>query len=117
MGDLFAADRVTGSIGWREVPVPVPSRYVGHSHGYRRPAPPEILRYRFWDSDRAWDRYILCSRHHGHISGMAVHGNHAPDNARPVMDTDLSPPIFLSVHLWLLQRKRSEEAAEPEKSS
>jgi hypothetical protein len=48
---------------------------------------------------------------------MAVHGNHAPDNARPVMDTDLSPPLFLSVPLWLLQRKRSEEAAEPEKSS
>ena len=78
--------------------------------GHRLNALPEIPRYRFLDSDRAWDRYLAAGL--GNVYEMAVHGNHAPDNARPVMYIDLFYPIFIIVLLWLLQRQRHEESGE-----
>ena len=41
---------------------------------------------------------------------MVVNGNYAPNNAGPVMYIDLFYPVFLLVLLWLLQKKKSEEA-------
>jgi hypothetical protein len=40
-----------------------------------------------------------------------AHGDYSPNNAGPVMYIDLFYPVVLIVLLWLMQRKRSEEAA------
>ena len=118
MGHLFAADRVAGSIGWpagnpfqREVGIwDTAMGFVGLL----------CLKFRdtgFWTATVLGIGIFSVAAGLGHVYEMTVHGNYAPNNAGPVMYIDLFYPIILVLLLWLLQRKRSEEAGEPEKSS
>jgi hypothetical protein len=112
MGHLFVADKVAESIGW---PVGSPfQREVGMWDAAMGIVGLLCLKFRdtgFWTATVLGAGIFSVSAGLGHVYEMVVNGNYAPNNAGPVMYMDLFYPVFLIVLLWLLHRKRSEEAA------
>ncbi|RPI39983.1 MAG: hypothetical protein EHM53_03655 [Methanoregulaceae archaeon] len=117
MGHLFEADQVAESIGW---PAGSPfQREVGIWDAALGIVGLLCLKFRdtgFWMATVLGIGIFSVAAGFGHMYEMVVQGNYAPNNAGPVMYIDLFYPLFLIVLLWLLERKRSEESAGPEKS-
>lgn len=112
MGHLFAADRVAETIGW---PAGSPfQREVGIWDAAMGIVALLCLKFRdtgFWTATILGTGVFSISAGLGHVYEMAVHGDFAPGNAGPVMYLDLFYPVFLIALLWMVQRRRKEEAA------
>jgi hypothetical protein len=111
MGHLFAADRVAESIGW---PVGSPfQREVGIWDAALGIVALLCLKVRdtgFWTATVLGIGIFSVAAGLGHVYEMVVHGDYSPNNAGPVMYLDLFYPLYLIALLWLLNRKRTEEA-------
>lgn len=118
MGHLFAADRVAESIGW---PAGSPfQREVGMWDASMGIVALLCLKFRetgFWTATILGIGIFSVAAGLGHVYEMVVHGDYSPNNAGPVMWLDLLYPLYLVGLLWLLHRKKGEEAAGPAASS
>jgi hypothetical protein len=112
LGHLLLADQVAESIGW---PTGSPfQREVGMWDAALGIVGLLCLRFRdtgFWTATVLIAGIFSVSAGTGHVYEMVVNGNYSPNNAGPVMYMDLLYPVFLIVLLWLLHRRRGEEAA------
>jgi hypothetical protein len=111
IGHLFAADRIAESIGW---PAGSPfQREVGMWDTALGIVGLLCLKVRdtgFWTATVLGVGIFSVAAGFGHAYEMIVHGDYSSNNAGPVVYMDLFYPLFLLGLLWLLQRKKFEEA-------